>query len=207
MTKRPFPPESMIDIHGAMFVPAPEVWEWIKQTFLNPESELFNPDHKHLMRFRFPDIAVMWANGGFKKQGKLVVGQAEKIMINASGWKKERQEMQFNDWFGYVPDYLITLDAQHCSEFSDIDFCALVEHELYHIAHKRDQYGCPAYDKETGKPKLEIKGHDVEEFTGVVRRYGASEEVLKMLEAAKQRPELSKASIHHACGTCHLRVV
>jgi hypothetical protein len=100
--KRPYPPESMIGISDAMFVPAPELWEWIKETFLMPESKLFNPDHRHLAGFKFSDIAVLWANGGFKKQGRIVVGQAERIMINASGWKKERQEVQFIDWFGTV---------------------------------------------------------------------------------------------------------
>lgn len=204
---RPYPPESMIGIADAMFVPAPEVWEWIKTIFLSPESKLFNPDHRHLAGFKFSDIAVLWANGGFKKQGRVVVGQAERIMINASGWKKERQEVQFIDWFGTVPEYLITLDAKFCSECDDTSFCALIEHELYHIAHKRDRFGFLSYNRETGKPNLEIKGHDVEEFTGVVRRYGASEDVQKMVEAASQKPQVAKADIHHACGTCYLRVV
>lgn len=205
--KRPQPPESITGICEAAFIPAPEVWEWIKVVFLNPESKLFNPDHKHLGAFNFQHIAVLWANGGFKKQGRIVVGQAERIMINASGWKKDRQEVQLIDWFGTVPDYLITLDAQFCTECDDISFCALIEHELYHIAHKRDRFGFLSYNRETGKPNLEIRGHDVEEFTGVVRRYGASEEVQRMVEAANQKPELSRASVHHACGTCFLKVV
>lgn len=56
-------------------------------------------------------------------------------------------------------------------------------------------------------PKLAIQGHDVEEFTGVVRRYGASEDVKRMVEAANTRPEMSRADVHYACGTCYLKVV
>ncbi|ENE6809407.1 transposase, partial [Acinetobacter baumannii] len=122
-------------------------------------------------------------------------------------WKKERQEEQYIQWFNYLPEYLITFDASYSRIASDVNFCALVEHELYHIAHKKDQYGTPAYNRETGMPKLAIQGHDVEEFTGVVRRYGASEDVMRMVEAANKRPQLSRADVHYACGTCNLKVV
>ncbi|ENX60714.1 transposase [Acinetobacter sp. ANC 5659] len=204
---RPYPPEHIFLMDTPDFVPAPELWRWIKVNFLNPESQLFNPDHSHLGLFRYPQIAVMWARAGYKKQGRNVAGTAEKIMINASGWKKERQEEQFYQWFNDLPDYLITIDATYAQQANDIDFCALIEHELYHIAHKKDQYGIPSYNRETGKPNLTMQAHDVEEFTGVVRRYGANKEVQQMIDAAKQRPEVSRADIYNACGTCFLRVV
>ena len=161
----------------------------------------------HLRSFRYPDIAVMWARSGFKKQGRQVIGTTEKVMINAGGWKKERQEEQYIQWFNYLPEYLITFDASYSMIANDVDFCALVEHELYHIAHKKDQWGTPSFNRETGMPKLAIQGHDVEEFTGVVRRYGASEDVKRMVEAANTRPELSRADVHYTCGTCYLKVV
>ncbi|MFV5365445.1 putative metallopeptidase [Acinetobacter oleivorans] len=204
---RPVPPEWLFDFGTPNFVPAPEMWNWIKQVFLDPKSKLFNPDHMHLRSFRYPDIAVMWARSGFKKQGRQVIGTTEKVMINAGGWKKERQEEQYIQWFQHIPEYLITFDASFSRIASDVNFCALVEHELYHIAHKKDEWGTPAYSRETGMPKLAIQGHDVEEFTGVVRRYGASEDVKRMVEAAKTRPEMSPADVHYACGTCYLRVV
>lgn len=205
--QRPYPPVDMLELDGRDFVPAPELWEWIKTTFFDQQSALHNPDHLHLANFYYPHIAVMWAKGGFRQKGKIVVGQAEKVMINVGGWKKRRQEFQLEQWFGTVPEYIITLDAQYCSSANDAEFCALVEHELYHIAHKLDEFGCPTYNRETGQPKLEICGHDVEEFIGVVRRYGASAEVQAMVDAVKQRPTVSKVDIHHACGTCYLRVV
>jgi hypothetical protein len=82
-------------------------------------------------------------------------------MINAGGWKKERQEEQFYQWFNDLPEYLITIDATYAQQANDVDFCALIEHELYHIAHKKDEWGIPSYNRETGKPKLTIQGHDV----------------------------------------------
>ncbi|MDV7635177.1 putative metallopeptidase [Acinetobacter baumannii] len=204
---RPMPPEWLFEMDTPKFAPAPEMWEWIKQVFLDPKSKLFNPDHLHLRSFRYPDIAVMWAKSGFIKQGRQVIGTTEKIMINTGGWKKERQEEQYFQWFRCIPEYLITFDASYSRIASDVNFCALVEHELYHIAHKKDEWGTSAYNRETGMPKLAIQGHDVEEFTGVVRRYGASEDVKRMVEAANTRPEMSRADVHYACGTCYLKVV
>lgn len=112
------------------------------------------------------------------------------------------------EWFGRVPAYLITLDASYCRQCSDTDFCALVEHELYHIAQKRDAFGAPAFTKE-GLPKLGIQGHDVEEFVGVVKRYGAGDPdgaIARLARAAANQPEVSRANIAGACGTCLLKV-
>ena len=54
-------------------------------------------------------------------------------------------------WFGRVPAFLITLAADYCAECSDAEFCALVEHELYHRLSLAKHYpprlaergGCP----------------------------------------------------------------
>jgi hypothetical protein len=108
------------------------------------------------------------------------------------------------EWFGRVPSFLITLAADYCAQCSDVEFCALVEHELYHLAHELDEFGSPKFTKD-GLPKIALRGHDVEEFVGVVRRYGASPEVARMVEAAKQSPEAGNINIARACGTCLLR--
>ena len=64
----------------------------------------------------------------------------------------------------------------------------------------------PAFSRDTGLPKLMIKGHDVEEFVGVVRRYGMSEDVRKLVEVANRAPELSGFDVANACGTCLLKL-
>lgn len=199
--KRPKPPNELIG-----FLPAPEIFDWVKKVFFDENSKLYNPDHEHLHDLEMPELSFLWADSGFAKGGRFVLGQCEKVFFNAGGWKKARQEQQMIDWFGDIPNFLITLDANYCSQCSDIEFCALVEHELYHIAHAKDAFGLPAYNKDTGKPKLTMQGHDVEEFVGVVRRYGMSEDVRKLVNAANKNPEISKLDVAHACGTC-LKIV
>lgn len=185
----------------ARLQPASEVWQWIESQILAATGSIHNPDHAHLSD---ADIGVLWAPASFTKQGRVVVGQAEQVMFRAGGWQKARQEQQMIDWFGRVPAFVITLAADYCSQCSDAEFCALVEHELYHIAQATDQYGAPKFTQE-GLPKLQMRAHDVEEFVGVVRRYGASQEVRALVEAASQPPEVAKINIARACGTCLLK--
>ncbi|MET0775453.1 MAG: putative metallopeptidase [Pseudomonas mandelii] len=203
---RPYPPASLLKLSelsdfGIRQTPAPEVWEWISEKILADTGSIHNVDHAHLLD---ADIRVMWASSAFSKKGRTVVGQAEQVAFRAGGWQKARMEQQMMDWFGDVPSYIITLAADYCAQCSDADFCALVEHELYHIAQAKDQYGAPKFTQE-GLPKLEMRGHDVEEFVGVVRRYGASPDVQALVDAAKKPAEVGKLNISRACGTCLLR--
>lgn len=183
------------------YLPAPEVLAWAMETFVSEDGELHNEDHAHLQG---SPIAFLWASSGFEKQGRLVLGQCEEVTFRCGPWQKGRQEQQMLRWFGYVPTYLITLAADYAAECSDAEFCALVEHELYHIAQAMNQYGEPKFTEE-GLPKLKLRGHDVEEFVGVVRRYGASEGVKALVEAANNPPEVAKINIARACGTCLLK--
>lgn len=212
--KRPYPPiqdeidENDIDSGGLLhFEPANnDLWPWIKETFLAEYSDLYNEDHEHLNSIDPPDISFLWAYSTCKAKDRRVLGQTEKLMINVGGWKKNRQEVQLIEWFGDMPKYIITLDARVCQVMSDVDFCALVEHELYHIGQERNEEGELMWSASTGLPKLYLRGHDVEEFHGVVQRYGASPDVQKMVELANDGPTVSKANIAHACGTCLLKL-
>jgi hypothetical protein len=40
----------------------------------------------------------------------------------------------------------------------------------------------------------------------VVQRYGASDDVQKMVDLANDGPTIGKAKIAHACGTCLLKL-
>lgn len=178
--------------------------EWIRVHLLSEDGKLHNPDHQHLIG---ADFRVLWAAGGFNTKGRTVVGTAEEVAFRCNAWQRLRQEQQMREWFGRVPDYLITLAASYALTCSDADWCALVEHELYHIAQKSDDFGSPVFDKD-GQPKLMIKGHDVEEFVGVVRRYGTGSpdsQVSRLVKAASSQPEVSRLNLAHACGTCLLR--
>lgn len=92
------------------------------------------------------------------------------------------------------------------AQAGDAEFCALVEHELYHCGQERDAFGAPKF-RQSGLPAFTMRGHDVEEFVGVVRRYGADASgVRDLVEAASHEPTIARASIAQACGTCMLRV-
>ena len=211
---RPFPPTDLIDQaeeeEAIRLAPAVELKEWVIKNYLTIGGQLHNPDHDHISELLHDDetfLAFAWASSACQSKKRMVLGQCEKVMFNQGGWKKARQEQQMRDWFGCVPVYLITIDASFCEQASDHDFCALIEHELYHIGVERDQDDEIMYSDNTGLPKHYLAGHDVEEFTGVVRRYGANQEVQEMVNAANQRPTVAKADVYHACGTCFLRVV
>ncbi len=111
-----------------------------------------------------------------------------------------------NFWVGLVAftAFIITLAADYCAQCSDLEFCALIEHELYHLAHATDKYGQPAFTQD-GAPKIKLQGHDVEEFVGVVRRYGASPDVQALVDAANNPADVGKLNIARACGTCLLK--
>ncbi|WP_237133795.1 putative metallopeptidase [Pseudohongiella sp. O18] len=206
LVHRPVPPETLFDT-SKYFVPAPEVWHWVCDQIISEQGQLYNPDHAHL---EHAQIGFLWAAVDNSRKGRKVLGMAEELQFRCGKWQKARQEMQMHEWFGDIlPDFVITLDARYCDSCADADFCALVEHELYHCAQQRDPFGAPKFSRTTGRPMFELKGHDVEEFVGVVRRYGAISpdgKLQELVEAANSKPEVSRANISAACGTCQMKL-
>ncbi len=202
--QRPLPRQDFLSaFHPHIsLIPANELSDWVNKNILSEDGYLHNPDHAHLFE---ADIRFMWASGSFTKQGRTVLGQAEEVAMRAGGWQKARMQQQMHEWFGEVPKFIITLAGDYCIECSDVEFCALVEHELYHIAQAQDDFGAPKFSKE-GKPVLTMRGHDVEEFVGVVRRYGASADVQQLVEAASKPAEVAHLDVARACGTCMLKL-
>ncbi|MCG9515156.1 hypothetical protein MCL26_08545 [Acinetobacter pittii] len=206
---RPFPPQELIDKaeedEAIRLAPAPDLMNWVITNFLTIGGPLHNPDHDHIAELLHDNeefLACAWASSACVAKKRMVLGQCEKVMFNQGGWKKARQEQQMRDWFGYVPTYLITIDASYCDQATDRDFCALIEHELYHIGVERDEDGEPILGEMSGLPKHYLAGHDVEEFVGVVKRWGADESVKRLVEVAKQAPFVSDVNISKCCGTC-----
>lgn len=194
------------DANSPAFVPAEDMPRWVEATFIDAASPVHNSDHGHLAH---ADIGFLWTIVGNSKKGRRVIGQCETgAPQGAMGkWSRARAEMQVKQWFGHVPDFIITLDAGYCRECGDAEFMALVEHELYHAAQDVDSFGAPKFNSMTGRPVYTIRGHDVEQFIGVVRRYGADAAgVRELVDAASRPPEVARAHIEHACGTCNLRV-
>jgi len=206
---RPFPPHDLIDKaeedEAIRLAPAPDLMNWVITNFLTIGGPLHNPDHDHIAELLHDNeefLACAWASSACVAKKRMVLGQCEKVMFNQGGWKKARQEQQMRDWFGYVPTYLITIDASYCDQATDRHFCALIEHELYHIGVERDSDGEIIYSDHTGLPKHYLAGHDVEEFIGVVKRWGPSKNVKRLIEVAKNPPFVSDLDISKCCGNC-----
>ena len=73
---------------------------------------------------------------------------------------------------GDLPDFLMILDSTWWAQATPKQREALVYHEMCHMAHAVDKDGEPRFTEE-GNPIWDIRGHDLEEFNAVVRRYGA----------------------------------
>ncbi|MBN6525311.1 hypothetical protein JZM37_13795 [Acinetobacter pittii] len=206
---RPFPPTDFIDQadeeEAIRIVPAPDLQNWVVANFLTLGGPLHNPDHDHIAEMLHDNegfLAFAWASSAYSRAKRMVLGQCEKVMFQQGGWKKARQEQQMRDWFGFVPIYLITIDASFCEKANDSEFCALLEHELYHIGVERHSDGEIIYSDHTGLPKHYLAGHDVEEFIGVVKRWGANENVKRLIDVAKNPPFVSDLDISKCCGNC-----
>lgn len=201
---RPHPPELLIDEYVGIdyFIPAPELDVWIRKTFLDDESPLYNEEHVHLSSAH---TGYLWTNVPNVKQMQVVAATAEMPFFRGNAWQKHRQLMQLQEWFGDIPDFLITFDARLAQIADNLQFCARSEHELYHCAQALDGFGSPKFRGETGLPIYALKGHDVEEHTGVMRRYGpggCAGDTIAFVEAAQRQPEIGAVEILGVCGTC-----
>jgi hypothetical protein len=203
---RPKPPDEIMEVTGSnLFLPAPALMSWIDWAYLDEDGPLFTEDHDHLP---VGEIACLWTNAEYMSKGRQIVGQADKPGAGQS-WSSALATYQLQSWFGYDPPFLITLDALACAGMDNAAFCALVDHELYHCAQATDREGQPSFNQSTGRPNYCIKGHDVEEFVGVVRRFGihaAGESATDLVIAAAQTPLIAPAELSRSCGTC-LRLV
>lgn len=200
----PLPPRPRPPARVPAFAPAPELEAWLRTAFLDTGAPLENPDHQHL---RWARLGCLWAAVPASRHGRVILGQAEfhPPIGTGSAWSKERQRLQLRHWFGAEPDFLLTFSAEYAREASDPEFCALVEHELYHCGQARDEFGGPRFSRTTGRPVFTMRGHDVEEFVGVVRRYGpgaAGPAVEALVAAARGPAAVRPAALASACGTC-----
>lgn len=204
--RRPFPPVNFTGENWLPYtrlIPAAEIGEWINQNILSEDGRIHNPDHTHLLD---ADVAFMWASGSFAKSGRIVLGQCEQVMMRAGGWQKSRMEQQMHEWFGRIPKFIITplpTTASNATIWSSAHWWSM---SFTTSPEATDDYGAPKFNKETGMPVLKLRGHDVEEFVGVVRRYGASKDVQEMVDAANRPAEVAHIDVARACGTCMLKL-
>jgi hypothetical protein len=201
---RPFPPAEIVADPSPRFLPAPELERWAREQFINELSPINNPDHEHLQE---ATLAFLWTNVPNEKHQRRILGTCQMITESGDKWTQGRSLFQLREWFDELPDFLITISAAPGLMHEDAMFMALIEHELYHAGQKKDRYGSPMFSRETGKPLFAMRGHDVEEFVGVVRRYGAtSDQLREMARDINRGPTIAEGGIARACGAC-LRLV
>lgn len=199
---RPMPPEDMQDEgrYPERLVPAPDMWEWAKATFVVPGSPLENLVHSHLA---FASVGIVWSNYPKKKQGRVVAGFCEKPPGAKGMGAGHREDYQLRSWFGGIPDFLITLDSVFWGQYGDRSACALIEHEMGHAGQVKDQWGVPKW-KDKG-PVFGIVSHTVEEFDFCLERYGVdacAAGTKEFLEVARRAPAMDEETVAIACGTC-----
>src|SRR5258706_14754594 len=114
--KIPVLPRRLLDAdasHIIQFAPDGSLNRFIRETVLNEASQLFNLEHNHLLA---ASIGFLWTNTPNKRRMKRVVEEAEMPNFKGGAWQKARQEKQFIDWFGSVPDFVITFNAGYRAE-------------------------------------------------------------------------------------------
>lgn len=200
---RPHPPEDLLQ-PGFKIEPSTELGEWLMNTFVHEDGQLANEDHAHL---RTANIAAIWTNVEFEDGLMPVAGMAEIVRVNGKPWPRAERTDHLCLLHGDVPQARIWIYAPFVATLNDSAFCALIEHELYHLAQQKDKEGEPKFDEE-GRPVLTTRDHDVSEFLGVIERYGVGAvhpNIKKLVEIAKQKPLIAISEIGIACGTCAAR--
>lgn len=189
-----------LDEPGQGTLPAIDLASFFLAALLSPDSRLYNVEHEHLLTAK---IGFLFTDTPATRKGKHIMGQAEMpSQMSGSPWAKARALQQYCDWFGEPQDFIITLYAPYVLQAAPIEQMALLEHELYHCGHVHDSQGIPKF-KQDGSPVFGIRGHDVEEFVGVARRYGISAgEGRALAEALLSGPELSPVTVSAVCATC-----
>lgn len=136
-------------------------------------DDLIDLYHSHLATVR---IDYVFVSETLREKGKDVWGRAKKVSgLNA--WLADPGR----DNAASVPDdfFVIEIAKAIWLQLDDKSRKALVDHELHHLD----------VDLDTGK--LSLHPHDLEEFNGIVRRYGLWRADVEMfLEAAKQKEQL-----------------
>ena len=206
---RPEPPDLPEDV----FTPAPKLAEWARAAFLTPGGPFYTEEHAHLAEAR---IVFCWTSAEGRSKGRALAGECQLVQARGKQWAKARDLWLVRRWWREMPDYdpdaidgedpdfLATFYTPWSRAAADASFCALTDHELFHAAQKRDGYGAPKFNMSTGRPEWEIRGHDIEEFVSVMRRWGvgALPQAERFVAAARRPAEIAEADVLAGCGTC-----
>lgn len=204
MLRRPMPPAKVCALDSTMagytFDADAALLEWVRAAFVADTGPLHDAQFAVL---KDAHIGCLWAGIENAKNGKRILATAEAPHLQGNRWVKGRQEHQMVQWFGALPDFILTFDALWANDASDREWCAVVDHELRHCRQARDSYGAPKFNQRTGQPLWAIEGHDIEEFQATVERFGleaCGEAAVDFVIAAARPAVITDARIALACG-------
>jgi hypothetical protein len=145
-------------------------------------------EHQHL---KDHDATIDWLirNEPKCKGGRRVLGTAYIPMVQ--GELRDCFEWLLSALLGRWPDFLIVIDREYWEQADARAREILVYHELSHCVQKFDAYGAPRFHKD-GRPMWGLRGHDVEEFTATVKRYGSWSDEIKLFVAAAREGDMSQ---------------
>jgi hypothetical protein len=168
--------------------------------FIDEDGPLHNPEHEHLDK---ATIGFAWAPEENSRNMRRILGQTELMPPMAMGkWQRGRAIAQMADWFG-EPPRLPHHDRQSSPPASTTPASAPSSSTSSTIApRRRTRFGHPKFHRDTGEPMWGIRGHDVEEFVGVVARYGTEATGTTDLVKAGAARRWSRWRRRLACGTC-----
>jgi hypothetical protein len=124
---------------------------------------------KHLVE---NDIKFLWL---MRHTEHLQAGRQVLAMVHepqVQGRLRELFEHLLIKQYGFLPDYVVTVDAQWWADATDLQREALVHHELMHVRQALDRHGEPRINRLTGEPIYMLVAHDIEEFNKTVERFG-----------------------------------
>ena len=146
--------------------------EWERQPLIEKlVTELVEKYHAHLTRAR---IIVLGKPKASKTHGKVNVAKARRATPAI--------QALLRDASGVDVHYLIEVGMDAWDGQSARQKRAILDHELHHFT------GMEVDDK--GREKWGLRGHDVQEFTAVVRRHGAYHADLEVFVSAIQQLKL-----------------
>lgn len=143
---------------------ADSIIEKAPQSIIDLFDEVRREYHPELLA---ADFIILTRSPAAQKGGKAVFGSVKKASAEAQGLA------------GQKADYILTISIEDWNILRDRQRRALLDHELSHCQGKEDE--------ETGAMKWGLVGHDIEEFSAVLKRWGAwSEDIVQVVETLQQ---------------------
>lgn len=144
---------------------------------------LRDPHHAHLAE---NDITFLWLMRSAQevKGNRMNLGRVHEVDVK--GRLRDLFLQLVVERFGFMPHYIVTIDAQWWLDATPKQREALVWHELCHVKQAIGKDGEPRINKQTGEPVMCLVEHDIEEFNSTVAKYGLWKDDLKQFVAAAQ---------------------